>query len=136
MSNKKQAPITVEVKDNTFGRALADTCLAAGLPLLSLDKCAQLLAWVYVHGGGNSDVTMQPNLNRDIYYATQRFNFKSGERPDAEGVKLIQQYVRELHCGMGDLEWLRHRSESIKTARPDWLIDIEQRYHTTSGGGV
>ena len=52
------------------------TCLAAGIPAISTDTCARIMAVLYVH--------------------QLRFHLHGGGTPDADFVELLKEYVSEL----------------------------------------
>lgn len=85
-----------------------------GASMLKDDFAAQLLAYVYVMGGGNEAVSLHEGLHAGIRIAQQKFNIYGGCVPSVHGVKLIQKYIVELerklyHC--------------------PWLSDIAKRYN-------
>lgn len=80
---------------------------SVGSSMMSAEFAAKLLAYVYVMGGGNEAVTLHEGLNAGIGIAQQKFRILGGEVPDADGVKLIQQYVKELEKDMEKTAWLQ-----------------------------
>lgn len=78
-----------------------------GASMMNNEFAAKLLAYLYVMGGGNEAVVLHQGLNAGIMIAQQKFNLKGGEIPSAEGVKLIQQYIKELEATMEDTPWLQ-----------------------------
>ena len=71
-------------------------CLTAGIPVMSEDKCARLLAVLYVYGGGDEQFVMNKNFTDDVLYIQKRFNVQGGCIPDTHFCVLLKKYVRNL----------------------------------------
>ena len=99
---------------STIWWEMADAALAAGLPLLTSDTAAKILAALLQFGGGNEAVVFSSHLRADLHYITERWGIKGGESPDPDMVEAIKRYREE----MGDGE------------PPQWVIDLfAERYH-------
>lgn len=79
---------------NEFRNAMYETALAAGIPILSEDTCARLLA--IVHSITHEGFTYSERALVEIQYAQKRFGLEGGETPDAEFAALVKQYVDEI----------------------------------------
>jgi hypothetical protein len=102
-----------EMRINNF--QLAQSLEAAfnqvGHSMLNADYAAQLLAYLYIYGGGNEAVVYNTRLNSDIAIAQEKFKIKGGETPDINGVKLIKKYVKEL-TENENVDWLKKIREN------------------------
>lgn len=105
--------------DEKFLQATYDTALAAGLPIISTDTSARILAVTYVHGN-NEFMCSSPKFKVETGYIQKRFHIEGGETPDAEIVRLIQQYVSELEL---------FEKRNPKEKYPEWAMSLfKQRY--------
>lgn len=68
---------------------------AIGTPAIGRDTAARILAVTYVHGNNEAMVYNEKFL-QEIAHIKQMYHVDGGETPDAELVKLIKQYVKEL----------------------------------------
>ena len=87
------------------------TARQCGLKIVSDDKCCRLLAWLYVHGGGNEAATMNFKLNTDVHEAQNRLNLYGGEKVNADLLPTLQSYIKEA-----------------QTSNPDWIADLCKYY--------
>lgn len=71
------------------------TCFAAGIPAISTDTCARLMAVLYVHGN-NELMTHHKGFLADVRYIQMRYHLHGGGMPDADFVELLKEYVSEL----------------------------------------
>lgn len=81
-----------------------DTCLAAGIPALSFDLCARIMAVLYVLGN-DERMVYTPNFVSDIEYARKRYGLTGGETPDAYFVEAFKEYASELEGSEEIPEW-------------------------------
>ena len=79
---------------NELRKAMYETALATGIPILSADTCARLMA--VVHSCTNEGFTYSERALVEIQYAQKRFGLEGGETPDAEFAALLKQYVDEI----------------------------------------
>ena len=84
---------------------MLETASQAGLKIVSDDKCCQVLAWLYVHGGGQEASVLSSKLNADVLEAQKRLNLFGGERCNAELMPRLQDYIKDLETS--NPEWLR-----------------------------
>lgn len=62
-----------------FYKALLETAGNTGVNIISDDFCCQLLAWVYVFGGGVEATVLDFKMNSDILFAQNKLNIHGGE---------------------------------------------------------
>lgn len=105
---------------HTLKGQFSEALLQVDIAPMSKQTAARLLAALYVHGGANSDWTLNRTLLDDIETARKILHIEGSEVPDAEGAKLLQKATRELAP-----EGYFGRT----FPRPDWLDDISKRYH-------
>ena len=98
---------------------LYDSALAAGLPIISTDTAAKILAVLYVHGN-NEFMTHSPKFSAEIRYIRQKWNIDGGLVPEAGIVSAIKRYVSELE---------QFEKNHPKERYPQWAIDLfQERY--------
>ncbi|MBQ6203634.1 MAG: hypothetical protein IJK46_06015 [Prevotella sp.] len=66
-----------------------------GIPAVSRDTAARVLAVTYVHGNNEALVYNKKYLS-EVEHIQKMYNVDGGESPDVELVALIKQYVKEL----------------------------------------
>ena len=93
-----------------------EACEQVGLPAITLDTSARLMAIVYVHGGGEEDMVLNQKFVNDVQYIQRRFHIQGGERPDAEFVTAMQGYVRQLEDYLKECRAVNKSDTQI----PDW----------------
>lgn len=92
-------------------------CQAAGIPAITTDTSARIMAIVYVHGGGEEEMVLNQKFVNDVKYIQQRFHIEGGERPDETFVATLRHYVRELEDYM-------HQHRTDETAVPQWAHNL------------
>ena len=70
-------------------------CLTMGIPALSLDTSAKILACVGVLGN-NENIVMSPKCRAELEYIQKRFGIDGGEVPDTEIIEPLKKYIAEL----------------------------------------
>jgi len=100
-----------------LARDLEQSLNAIGCSMMNNDFAAKLLAYVYVCGGSNENITHHEGIVAGINIAQRKFNLHGGEIPKAEGVILIKEYVRELETAIENEE------------KCEWIDEIEKRYN-------
>ena len=100
-------------EEQAISKFLYETALSAGVPIISKDKCCQLLAWVFVYGGGHEQVVMDGWLRNAILYAQQRLNINGGEIPNMELAILMNKYIKSV---------------SDYDNPPEWVLLLEKEY--------
>lgn len=83
-----------ELTGDTLRTAWNETCLRAGLPSISRDTSARIMAVLHVESGCTTAVTHSPKLRADLKYIQQRFGFMGGSTPNAA---LVQPFIRYVH---------------------------------------
>ena len=73
------------------------TCLAAGIPAITTETSAMLMAVLYVHGN-NELMTHHKGFLADVRYIQLRYHLHGSGSPDADFVELLQKYVKELEA--------------------------------------
>ena len=104
-----------------------NACLAAGIPAVTRDTAARLMAVLYVHGGGHEEMVMNRKFTNEMRYIQRRYGIEGGQRPDAEVVGLIQHYVRELEQYEGS-----HTKDTatdadgtqVMDSAPEWAVRL------------
>ena len=96
-----------------FKKAMIETAMSVGLPIISDYNCCRLLAWLYVYGGENEQV-IQDNLSFFIMYAQRRLNIFGGEIPDRKLLPLLQGYIESITDYYNP---------------PEWVIELEKKYN-------
>lgn len=102
--------------DNLY-KNLLETALQAGIEVIPEERCYQLLAWLYVMGGGNEASTHNQKLLADIMYVQKKFNIYGGEVASIDREK-----IKSLCNG------LKNFCEN-KSDKPLWLSDFEKIYN-------
>ena len=90
-----------------------EACEQMGIPAITTDTSAKIMAIVYVHGGGEEEMVLNRKFTNDVQYIQRRFHIQGGEAPDAEFVEILQGYV-------GELEAYASESKGKDTAIPGW----------------
>lgn len=111
----KSASREVVKFDEKFYMGMLNDALTVGLPIISTDTAARLMAITYVYGGGNETLALSPKFQCDRKYIQKKFGIQGGEVPDAKFATFLQTYVKEL--------------ENSKEC-PQWVHDImKKRYN-------
>jgi hypothetical protein len=99
-----------------FYKQLHNTAKAAGINILTDEKCCEILAWLLVFGGGIEKAVFDCVLNTDIIVAQERLNLYGGERANAELLPLLRQKVKECeeHLQGKEYEWLHKLAKKYK----------------------
>ena len=84
--------------NDTLRAAWNETCLRAGLPSISRDTSARIMAVLHVESGCTTAVAHSPKLRADLEYIQKRFGISGGKTPDAAFVKRFRHYVHEIEA--------------------------------------
>jgi hypothetical protein len=98
-------------------RQLSNAAESISLKMISDEKCCELLAWLYVFGGGQENTVFDYRLNTDINTAQKRLNIFGGEMPNAELIPMLKQKVQKAQNtlkGEQTPEWLTALCEKYK----------------------
>ncbi len=77
---------------------------ALGLPAISLDTCAMILAVTCVLGN-NEFMVVNQKYQADIAYIRRRFHIDGGEIPDSEIVEPLKYYIGLLETSTELPQW-------------------------------
>ena len=105
--------MSMSIDISNMRKQLYETALSAGMPIISGDKCCQLLAWLYIYGGANEQPVFNERLNNAIVYAQERVNLNGGETPDIELLPVLQGYIASIPDFYNP---------------PEWVIELEKEY--------
>ena len=108
----KSASRAVVKHDEKFYMGILNDALTVGLPIISTDTAARLMAITYVYGGGNEALVLSPKFQCDCKYIQNKFGIQGSEVPDAKFATFLQTYVKEL--------------ENSKVC-PQWVHDLMKR---------
>lgn len=79
-------------------------CLTIGIPALSLDTSARILAVVCVLGN-NENMALSPKCRAELEYIQKRFGIDGGETPDSDIIDPLKQYISELEKATEVPKW-------------------------------
>jgi hypothetical protein len=108
-------------------KSMYDTALSAGIPIISGDECCQLLAWVYIYGGGHEQCVMDERLCNAILYAQQRLNINGGEVPDLELLPVLQGYIKSIEENVRTYKYHKDYDNP-----PEWVLVLEKKWDIKS----
>jgi len=97
-----------------------DTCLSAGIPIISDDECCQLLAYLHLEGGCNEEITLRESIRSALFYAQKRLNIYGGERPNVELLPVFQKYASSC------------TRKEFDEDPPEWVLALEKKYQIKS----
>ena len=96
----------MEKFDEKFYMGMLNDALTVGLPIISTDTAARLMAITYVYGGGNETLILSPKFQCDCKYIQKRFGIQGGEIPDADFSSTLRSYVKELENSKDCPQWV------------------------------
>lgn len=100
------------------------TCFATGIPAISTDTCARLMAVLYVHGN-NELMTHHKGFLADVRYIQLRYHLHGSRSPDADFIEKLQVYIKELE--RADEEPTESDDDAVFHRNiPKWAIDLFQ----------
>ena len=103
----KSASRAVVKHDEKFYMGILNDALTVGLPIISTDTAARLMAITYVYGGGNETLVLSPKFQCDCKYIQNKFGIQGSEVPDAKFATFLQTYVKELENSKECPQWVR-----------------------------
>ena len=113
------------MEGDSFRSAWNEACLQVGLPSISLDTAARILAVLHIESGCTTAVTFSPKLRADLQYIQERFGISGGETPDAAFVRVFRRYVHEIEAHQK-----RSRGNAALSAEeqawPEWARSLYQ----------
>ena len=98
--------------DEKFYMGMLNDALAVGIPIISTDTAARLMAITYVYGGGNETLVLSPKFQCDCKYIQNKFGIQGSEVPDAKFSTFLQTYVKELENSKVCQQWVHDLMES------------------------
>lgn len=102
---------------------LRESCLRAGISIVSLDSAAKLMSLLYVHGN-NEKLVYNEKLRADLEFVQRKYGIQGGARPDMEFIKAFQKYVKELEAYEQE-----HKDDwEMMGAMPIWAKEFLKRY--------
>lgn len=111
---------TVDKMRNQWNMA----CLAAGIPAITTETSAMLMAVLYVHGN-NELMTHHKGFLADVRYIQLRYHLHGSGSPDADFVEKLQGYIKELE--RADDEPTESDDDAVFHRNiPKWAIDLFQ----------
>lgn len=101
-------------------------CLQAGIPALSEDTCARILAVLSLHD--NEQFAFSGKFAADMEYIQNRFHIHGAGIPDAKFVKRLMLYINELE------EYARTHvnpegERGLFPAKPQWAVDMFEKMY-------
>lgn len=100
-----------------------EACLVAGIPAITKDTSARLMAVLYVHGN-NEYMTHNQQFLDDVDYIQKRFKIEGGEVPDFDFSRLVKHYVSELIHYEDEHQGERTTSGLFERHIPEWAKDL------------
>ena len=94
-----------------------EACEQMGIPAITTDTSAKIMAIVYVHGGGEEEMVLNQKFVNDVQYIQRRFHIQGGEVPDETFVLTMQHYVHELEAYMNSN---RRDPKNDISSIPEW----------------
>lgn len=102
-----------------------EACEQMGIPAITTDTSARIMAIVYVHGGGEEEMVLNQKFVNDVQYIQRRFKIQGGEVPRAEFVEIMRGYIKELE------KYIKHcvKVNKSDTNIPEWAHKLmKDRY--------
>lgn len=101
---------------------------AIGTPAIGRDTAARILAVTYVHGN-NEALVMNKKYIQEVEHIQQMYHIHGAGTPDAEIIKLIKQYVKELEQYRDEHDNDPSGDAVFKNHAPDWAKELfSERY--------
>lgn len=106
-----------------------ESCLHTGIPAISTDTAARIMAVVYLCAN-NENFTHNAKLRADLDYICKRWDIEGACYPNKDIVILIRKYSKEIEDYIEETnkqaaDWL----ERCHTKYPQWCHElIESRY--------
>lgn len=107
-----------------------DACMQVGIPVITPDTAARLMAVVYEYGN-NEYLTLSQKFLADVKYIQQRFHIHGCGIVDAEFRELLKGYVKELQDYQQEHEKDEaDKAHSYRAIAPDWAPQLlKDRYN-------
>lgn len=108
-----------------FRKDLLNTALNAGLEIISLERCAELLVFLATAGSTLEAAVFDKKLNAHIVYAQERFAIFPGVSPKPEAISLFKEKWDDLksHVVQGDIpEWVQRLADDYALPRYSYAV--------------
>lgn len=100
-----------------------EACEQAGIPAITTDTSARIMAIIYVHGGGEEEMVLNKKFINDVQYIQRRFKIQGGEVPRAEFVEVMRGYIKRLE------RYQKRNEKSGGSCIPEWAHKLmKDRY--------
>ena len=86
---------------------LFKACADCEIPIISNERCMQLMAWLYVYGGGQEITTSGGKLTAHILYAQKTLRIDGASVLPVETISGIKKYIAECYQKENP-EWLKN----------------------------
>ena len=110
--------------DGSLRAAWNEACLQCGLPAISCDTSAWIMAVLHVESGCTTAVTHSPKLRADLKYIQRRFGIEGGGHPDHAFVRRFRHYVKEIEAH----QKLNRGNTSLSKEEQAWPTWARQLY--------
>lgn len=107
-----------------------ESCLLAGIPAISTDTAARLMAVLHEYGN-NEGFTYNQKFLADKEYIQDRFGLREMMTPEPKFHALLKEYIKELQAYQET-----HRNEPkdekhpYRSMAPDWAPELlQERYN-------
>lgn len=97
-----------------------EACEQVGIPAITTDTSARIMAVMYVHGGGEEEMVLNQKFVNDVKYIQRRFHIQDGEVPDETFTLTMQHYVRKLEQYIEECK----RNNITGTQIPEWAHQL------------
>lgn len=128
METKQKTSTTKDKEMQTLKELWNATCLSAGIPAISTDTAARIMAVTYTHGN-NEAFVFNPNFVADLDYICKRFHIHGAGTPNLHFAELLRKYVSELET----FEKAHEGSQGgalFKPHVPQWAVELfKDRYN-------
>ena len=78
-----------------------EACEQVGIPAITTDTSARIMAIMYVHGGGEEEMVFNQKFVNDVKYIQRRFHIQGGEAPDEVGQDRLEDVGHALGIEAG-----------------------------------
>ena len=117
--------------DGSLRAAWNEACLQCGLPAISLDTSARIMAVLHVESGCTTAVTHSPKLRADLKYIQRRFGIEGGATPDAAFVRSFRRYVSEIKAHQRQSKG-RTALTLAEQAWPEWARQLYMDHYNVN----
>lgn len=106
------------------------TCLSAGIPAISTDTSARIMAVLYEYGN-NEGFTFNQKFLADKDYIQDRFGLREMCTPEPKFHTLLRQYIKELQDYQeAHKNYPKDEAHPYRSLAPDWAPNLlQERYN-------